>query len=319
MSKISSLFRILIIFALGSSMIIVSQNNFSFAMEPSRLKIYAGPVNLPADNSTYECIFVQLQDANSRPARALMETTISLSSSQISVGNVDPTITIPKGSTFSVAKFNSTFTPGTTTIAAAASGYAAVQTNIVTVAPVPYRLAVYGLPNILPSDGEPYDALVVQLQDSSGSPAKAPLSGVQVTLSSSNSTIAEVASSATISGGETYTLASITSNSSGAAIITALTSGYTSAQATITTEQPLNVQPGTLRLFVAPPVTPADNTEHQQVVAQLLSENGTITRAQTNTTIQLASSNENVGTVQPTVTIVADQVQASATFSVAFR
>ena len=119
-------------------------------MEPSKLRIYAGPVNLPADNSTYECIFVQLQDANSRPARALVQTTISLSSSQISVGNVDPEITIPKGSTFTVAKFNSTFTPGTTTIAAAASGYAAVQTNIFTVAPVPYKLAVYGLPPILP-------------------------------------------------------------------------------------------------------------------------------------------------------------------------
>jgi hypothetical protein len=288
-------------------------------MEPSKLKIYAGPASVPADNSTFECIFVQLQDANSRPARALTQTTVSLSSSQISVGNVDPTITIPKGSTFAVAKFNSTFTPGTTTIASAASGYAAVQTNMVTVAPVPYKLAVYGLPPILPSDGIPYDALVVQLQDSSGSPAKAPLSGVQVTLSSSNSTIASVASSATISGGETYTLATITSNAPGSVTITALTSGYTSAQATITAEQPLNVQAKSLRIYVAPPVTPADNTEHPQIVVQLLSATGKITQAPTATIIQLASSNENVGTVQPTVTIPTGKVQATATFSTTYK
>jgi hypothetical protein len=301
------------------SLIIINQNNSIIAMEPSKLKIYTGPTSVPADNSTYECIFVQLQDDNSRPARALTSTTVSLSSSQIAVGDVDPTITLPQGSTFAVAKFNSTFTPGTTTIAAAASGYGAVQTNMVTVAPVPYKLAEYGLPPIIPSDGTPYNALVVQLQDSTGSPAKAPLNGVQVTLSSSNSTIASVASSATINGGETYTLATVTSNAPGSATITALTSGYASAQATITTEQPLNVQAKSLRECVAPPVTPADNTEHQQIIVQLLSDTGKITKALTDTTIQLASSNENVGTVQPTITIPAGKVQAAATFSTTYK
>src|SRR4030067_3237116 len=98
MSRKTTLVRILLIFTLLSSIILVNQNSFAAAMEPTKLKIYIGPTNVPADNNINECIFVQLQDSNSRPARALQDTTISLSSSLTSVGTVNATITIAKGS-----------------------------------------------------------------------------------------------------------------------------------------------------------------------------------------------------------------------------
>jgi hypothetical protein len=236
------------------------------------------------------------------------------------VGNVDPTITITKGATFTAAKFNSTFTPGTTTIAATASGYATVQTNMITVAPVPSKLAAYGFPSVLPSDGSPYDALVVQLQDSSGSPAKAPLNGINVTLSSSDSTIASVPASVIISEGQTYTSANITSNASGSAIITAIASGYTSGQTTITAEQPSTTPPKRLRIYVAPPETLADNTEQPLIVVQLLNNTGKITQQPATTiTIQLGSSNEDVGEVQPTLTIPTGKTYAKAKFSATYK
>ena len=312
--------NILLILTLTTSLILVNQSSFAAAMEPAKLKIYAGPAGVPADNNIYECIFVQLQDSSSAPARALQDTTISLSSSLTSVGDVDHTITISKGNTFAVAKFHSTFTPGTTAIAATASGYATVQTNLITVAPVPYKLAVYGFPPVLPSDGVPYDALVVQLQDSSSNPAKAPLQGIQVTLSSSDSAVASVPASVIISGGQTSTMASVTSNAPGSATITALTSGYASAQATITAQQPSTTPPQSLRIYVAPPKTLADNTTNPQIVVQLLNATGKITQQpSTPTTIQLTSSNENVGKVQSTLAIPTGKVYATATFSATYK
>ncbi len=311
---------ILFILALTTSISIISPSNLVVAMEPTKLKIYAGPNSVPADNNIYECIFVQLHDSNSRPARATQDTTVSLSSSLISVGDVDPTVTISKGSTFAIAKFYSTFTPGTTTIAATASGYGTVQTNLVTAAPVPSKIAIYGFPPVVPADGIQHESLVVQLQDSSGNPAKAPLEGVTVTLTSSNSAVASVPASATISGGQTYTLSNVTSNGAGSATITAMTSGYSSATTSITTQLPSATQPKTLRIYVAPPKTLADNTVHSQIVIQLLNATGQITQQpQTPITIQLTSSSENVGKVQPTLEIPTGQVYATATFSTTYK
>ncbi|MCS7115789.1 MAG: hypothetical protein RMJ15_02075 [Nitrososphaerota archaeon] len=81
------------------------------ATEPSKLKIYVGPPNVPADNNVYEAIFVQLLDAKGVPARAKQDIKISLSSSNTYVGSVEPEITIRAGETYAVAKFESTFTP----------------------------------------------------------------------------------------------------------------------------------------------------------------------------------------------------------------
>ena len=320
MSRKKYLIQILLIITLASWIVIINQSNFAVAADPTKLKIYIGPTSVPADNNIYECVFVQLQDSNSRPARALQDTTISLSSSLTSVGEIDPNVTITAGSTYAVAKFQTTFTPGTTAIAATASGYATVQTNVITVGPIPSKIAVYGFPPVLPADGLPYDAIVIQLQDSSGNPAKAPLEGITVTLSSSNSTIASVPASVTISGGQTYTLSSLISTVPGSAVITAMTSGYTSTTTTITSQEPLTTPPKSLRLYVAPPKTLADNTINSQIVVELLDVTGKITQQpETPITIQLTSANEDVGTVQPSLQIPTGKVYATATFSSTYK
>ena len=90
----------------------------------------------------YNCIFVQLQDTNGEPARATQDTIISLSSSLTNIGTVDPSITIPKGTTYVSANFTATFSPGTTTISASATGYSTVQAPISTVGSFPQQLAL---------------------------------------------------------------------------------------------------------------------------------------------------------------------------------
>ena len=314
MPRKKPLVGILLLLALTISIAVVSQANLALAAEPAKLKIYTGPTSVPADNNIYESLFVQLQDSSSRPARAAEDTTISLSSSQTSVGTIDPTITITKGNTYAIAKFKSTFTPGSTTIAATASGYATVQVTMNTIAPVPAKLALYGFPPVLPADGASYEALVVQLQDSSGSPAKAPLENVIVTLFSSNDEVASVTTAVTIIGGQTYAVADITSTAPGTATITAMASGYASTQTTITSQTPAAAVPQSLRIYSVPPRTLADNTERPQIVVQLLNAGKITQLSAASLLIQLSSSNQNVGNIQPTLEIPAGKTHATATF-----
>ena len=123
-----------------------------------------------------------------------------LSSSLTIVGTVDSSIILPKGETFASANFTSTFYPGTTTISASATGFATVLSTITTVGPIPSTIGVYGFPSTLPSDGNSYPAIMIQLQDSTGAPARAPQGGVQIALTSSNTSVGTVTPSSQFRG-----------------------------------------------------------------------------------------------------------------------
>jgi hypothetical protein len=293
------------------------------ASEPSNLIIFVGPPSVLADNNVYGAIFVQLQDSTGLPARARQDTMIQLSSSLTNIGSVDPVMTIPAGYTYAVAKFNSTYTPGTTTITAAAPGYMTVQTSITTVGPVPSKLAVYSFPPSLPADSGSYPAIIVQLQDLSGFPARAPIGNATVTLSSSNITVGTVDPFVVIKAGSTYAVATFsTTHTEGSADITALASGYSSGQTTITTQQTVVQQQGeqgTLKVYVGPPNVPADGISYEQVAVQLQNSSGKIIRAPGDITVALSSSDTAVGTIEPTITIGATQTYALASFNSTYR
>ncbi len=127
-----------------------------------------------------------------------------------------------------------------------------------TIGPIPSAIAVYGFPSTLPADGNTYEAIMLQLQDSSGNPARAPQGGVQVTLSCSDTSIGTVSPTATILEGQTYTTANFTTTTKAqtegrteSAIITAVAQGYTPNQLTITTT-PVATNPTQLKIFVGP-------------------------------------------------------------------
>jgi hypothetical protein len=303
--------------------LVICSNVFVFsasaATASTQLKIYVGPTSLPADNRAYSSIAVQLLDSKGKPLRATEDIQIHLSSSLTNVGTVDPSITISKGSTMAQASFRSTYTPGKTTITAAASGYMTVQAPITTVGPLPSTLAVYGFPPTLPADGGSYPAIIVQLQDAAGAPAKAPVGDVQVTLSSSNATISAVDASVIIRGGSTYAVATVTTSSStGSAVITAIASGYSSKQATLTTQVPMG-DPVNLKVYVAPPKVPADGVVYQQVAVQLQNASGKIAKAPANIAVSLSSSSSAVGTVETQITVPTGKVYGLAQFTSTFR
>ncbi|MEM1539648.1 MAG: hypothetical protein QXK33_04480, partial [Candidatus Bathyarchaeia archaeon] len=287
--------------------------------EPSKLKVFIGPPKVLADNNAYKVIFVQLLDAKGAPARAKTDIKISLSSSNTYVGSVDPEVTIRAGETYAVARFNSTFTPGTTTITASASGFATEQATITTVGPVPHKLVVYCLPPTLPADGRRYPAIVVQLQDSSGTPAKAPIGGVRVTLSSSNTTVGAVDSYVDIEAGATYAVANFYSMHEGSTTITAMASGYVSGQATMKTQKLIEDGPTKLDIYIGPPKVPADGIAYNAVAIQLLNSKGKICRANRDLTIYLSSSDTTIGTVAETVMISYGETYVVTWFLSTFR
>jgi hypothetical protein len=311
---------VLVLFILVCSQAPLNRNTFfASASEPSNLKLYVGPTSVLADNDVYDSIFVQLRDSKGAPARAQQDTTIHLSSSLISIGTVDPVITIPADSTYASANFYSTYTPGTTIITATASGYTTVQTSITTVGPVPSKLAVYSFTPTIPADGGSYPAVVVQLQDHAGSPAKAPIGDVNVELSSSNVKVGTVVSSVAIKAGNTYAVANFTTtNAAGSADITALTSGYSSGLTTITTQQ-IGGQAANLKIYVEPPSVPADGVTYRHVAVQLQDSSGKIAQAAGSVTIDLSSSDTAVGTVDPTTTIGPTGTYALANFRSTYK
>lgn len=326
MKKILTVIMTMVI--LTSAFVVFNQSISSAATSgPSKINIYSGPTSVLADNNTYSCIFVQLQDSSGQPSRALQDTIISLSSSLTNIGTVGSSIVIPKGNTSASADFSTTFSPGTTAISASATGFSTVQTSVTTVGPIPTQIAVYGFPSTLPADGHTYNALMVQLQDSSGSPARAPQGGVQVALTCSDTSVGTVDSSVTILEGQTSATANFTTTTKAqtetppkpeSEIITALSQGYTSKQVTITTT-PIASNANQLKIFVGPPQVLADHNSYPQIVVELLNASSFVALAQSDITVLMASNDQTVGKIDPQITIPQSQFYALATFNSTYK
>jgi adhesin/invasin len=280
-----------------------------------QLKIYVGPPRVLADNRAYEAIFVQLQNSQGVPVRATGDVVVYLSSSLTYIGSVDSVVTVPSGETYAVANFYSTYTPGTTTITASASGFVTVQELITTVGPVPSSLEVYVLPLVLPADGGSYRSILVQLQDFGGLPAKAPIGDVTATLSCSNVAVGTVDPSIVIPAGTSYAVSTFsTTFTAGSAVVTAIASGYSTGQAQVTT-QAVGGSATKLKVYVGPPKVPADGAPYPQVAVQLQDSSGTISRAGgVGVTVFLSSSDSLVGTIGQSITIPSGATYDGATF-----
>jgi hypothetical protein len=325
--KLLSILVVFTIFISAFVMLNQSGTNAVAVTSPANLKVYVGPSSVLADNNTYNCIFVQLQDSNGKPARALQDTTISLSSSLTNIGTVSPSITILKGATFASTDFKSTFSPGTTTISASATGFSTVQSTITTIGPIPSATAIYGFPSTLPSDGLSYDAIMVQLQDSSGAPAKAPQGGVQVTLSSGDTTVGTVTPLVTIPEGKTYTIASFTTTTRAqteartiSATIYAVAQGYTTGQTSITTT-PIGTSgaQNKLMIFIGPNKVLADQNSYKLVAIELQNSNGFVLPASSDIPVTVGSSDQSVGKIDSLLTIPTGSTYALATFNSTFK
>ena len=297
---------------------------YASANYPTKLCLLTGSPSVLADNSTYQCIFVQLQDSSGKIARAQQDITIGLSSSLTIVGTVDSSIIIPKGETFVSANFTSTFYPGTTTISASATAFVTVLSTITTVGPIPSTIGVYGFPSTLPSDGNSYPAIMVQLQDSTGAPARATQGGVQIALTCSDTSVGTVTPSVTIMEGQTYAVASFNTSTKAQTnakientTVTAISQGYSSNQITITTT-PVALNPTNLKIFTGPSKVLADQNSYKQIAVQLQNATGFAAKGSKDTMVNIASNDSSVGQID-SVEILAGRNYALATLTTTYK
>ncbi len=311
-----ALVLIICIFSVGSERWAI----VSASSPPTKLKVYLGPSKVLADRGVYESVLVQLLDSQNKPARAPEDIIVSLSSSKTDIGSVDPSIIISRGETCASAQFFSTYTPGLTTITAVASGYTSGQAIMTTVGPTPSKLAVYCYPPKLPNDAGVYESVIVQLQDSQGSPARAPIGDVNVTLSSSDISVGTVDNWTIISSGSTYAVAKFyTTTTQGSTTLTAISSGYSSGAAVMITSGIGAQPPLKLKVYVGPPKITAAGVTHESICVELQDSSGKVARAPANLTIALSSSDISVGTVDSTMTIQYNDAYGLAKFYSTYR
>jgi len=281
---------------------------------PTKLQVYVAPPRVLADNGVHYSVLVQLQDSRGRPARATEDIVIRLSSSRTDIGSVDPTVTIKVDTTYAIARFYSTYTAGSTTITAIASGLTSGQAVMSTAGPIPSNIAVFALPPVVPADAKAYDSVIVQLQDAAGKPARAPIGDVNVTLASSDVSVGTVNSSVTIQSGKTYTVTKFYSTyKSGSTVITGIAPGYASGQTTIKTSE-TGSSPSRLKVYVGPPKVSAEGTSYDSIYVQLEDSQNKIAKPSKDTIVTLASSDISVGTVNSTVTIKSGKTYAVTKF-----
>ena len=102
----------------------------------------------------------------------------------------------------------------------------------------PAGVSVTVIPPVLPADGGTYPALVISLVDAGGAPTLS-LSDVTILLSTTNSTIASVPSTATVSAGHNFVQVSVTTSTTpGTTTLTATGNGLATKQVPLQTVVP---------------------------------------------------------------------------------
>jgi len=138
------------------------------------LGLYNVP-KLSADTKEYEAVFIQLQDLTGNPVAAKDDVRVTLSSSSILAGKVQPEVVIPAGSSYAVAKFMTTISADKSiTITASSPGLKSVDAAMqTTVQPLTVKIV-----NSVPRQGTFSDEdIYVEVEVKSGS---LPLEGATI-------------------------------------------------------------------------------------------------------------------------------------------
>ena len=220
--------------ALAQNLQSASASLSTYGTIPAKVVVRAMPSSLPADGGTYAALEVMLQDATGLPAVAPVGVQVQLASARTDIVNVNTSVTIPAGSTYVLADVETTISPGTANITGSSSGYVSSSTGFTTTSPAPSQLGVYVAPaSGIQSLGQSGDAVVaVQLQDSGGSPALAK-QGITVALIGSNGSVLANSIQLQIPAGSDYNSTLVKASGPGSAVLTASSSGLSSASATL--------------------------------------------------------------------------------------
>ncbi len=269
----------------------------------------------PAGQKYQGTLLLELVDDSNLPAKALVDTRVSLFSSNSKVLNMTTNfVTIPAGDFLHLTSFATSFVPGLAAVTASSSEYAAGSAIVSVLGPPPLSLKLYAQPDRMVQCvpvlvKSCVGRLVIALVDSSGHPARAPRP-IIVQIRSTNTASVKAPETATISPGSIATIANYTakylgggqgcanqpSAHFGCAVITVSSPGLGSDFANIQTFAPMGA-PFAIKLFVGPTPVLADHNSYSSVVASLLNFTGFPTTNTTSpqTRVTITSSLASIG------------------------
>ena len=208
----------------------------SFGLTPNALSVQSGSSELLADGESYNFVTVGLINLGTgSPATAPVNTVVNLALTSSVAGSIVPTVMIPEGQSFVRANFTSLGLPGITEITATASNYTTANVNLTLVNPPATNLALFAAPNQVLASGQTYENLLVQLQNSAGSPEKTDVN-VTVELSTGSLQAGQVSPQVTIEPGSTFALFSLTTTGTpGVVNVTGFSNGFQSGETEVST------------------------------------------------------------------------------------
>lgn len=212
----------------------------TYGAVPSQVVISAISTPLPADGATHPALELSLEDAFGSPAVAASDIPVSLSSSSGGIVSVADSV-IPAGQTFAVVNVTAGILQGTANVTALVSsftsGYATSSTNLSTVIPAPSAIGA-----TVPDDNtimfsrtttSQLSLLAVQLKDSADNPARA-RAPMNITITSSNSTVISKTLAASIGVGQDYVAIPLAANVPGKTTLTLSTPGLSTTSIPVT-------------------------------------------------------------------------------------
>ncbi|HZW85451.1 MAG TPA: Ig-like domain-containing protein, partial [Nitrososphaerales archaeon] len=192
------------------------------------------PGVLPTDGQTYSMLEVSLETQSGSPAISSTDTIVQLTSDKSEVASVPTLATIPAGSISTLAAVTTSALAGTANVTATSTGLVPKTIAIKTIIPAPSQLAAYiAPPSSAYSVNGNYPILVVQLQDSSGNPARARQS-TGITVTSSNGSLLSSFVSLSIPVGKDYVMSFLHTKGDGVSTLTVTSQGLASSTTTLT-------------------------------------------------------------------------------------
>ncbi|HVC26810.1 MAG TPA: Ig-like domain-containing protein [Nitrososphaerales archaeon] len=280
---------------------------------PAALLLSVIPPELPADGGSYPAIAVSLQSSAGKASLALNDTVVYLTSSQEGVGTVTSQVTILRGTSFAVANFTTSTTPGVTSISASSSGLSAASTQVTSLTPSGFAtaLSIIPVPGSQLANPSGQGTVLVETLDSAGNPAKAS-SDISVTLSSSNNNVVSLPSSSlTLASGSVLSSVPYDVGASpGTATITGSSSGFKSGAGSVTVQ---GASPSALSIIAQP--DPIATSTGGRLVVTLTDPQGNPAPAPSPVSVTISSSNTTVVTSDQKATIAAGQIYAVASFT----
>jgi len=195
-----------------------------------RVVIGGTPGTLPTDGQTYKVLEVAMQTYSGTPATSSSDTVVQLTSDNPAVASVVDLVTIPAGSISTLTYITTSALSGVANVTATAVGLIPATVPLHTVIPAPSKIQTYiAPPSSAFSNTGNSPILVVQLQDSSGNPARA-RQDTNIVITSSNSTLLSSFVTLSIPAGSDYVFSYLHTKGVGKSVLTATSQDLASSQ-----------------------------------------------------------------------------------------